>query len=196
MLAHRLFGASFTDRGMRKLLRRLGFSFQRPDRRAIEADAAAQWDWPQRAWTELREQAAAEGARIMFLDQVGVRSDHLSGRTWGRKGRTPLAETSGNRFGVNAMSAISREGQMYFTVFRQSFATEVFIDFLGRVIDTFEGKTRLVVDGHSVHRSKRVREWCLPGPTGSSCTSCRRTPRTSTPTTWSTPISSGTWPTR
>ncbi|MFC3491621.1 IS630 family transposase [Glycomyces rhizosphaerae] len=95
----------------------------------------------------------------MFLDQVGVCSDHLSGRTWGRKGHTPLATTSGNRFGVNAMSAISREGQMYFTVFRQSFTIEVFIDFLERVIGTFEGKTHLVVDGHSVHRSKRVREW-------------------------------------
>lgn len=99
VLARRLFGASFTDRGMRKLLRRSGFSFQRPDRRAIEADATAQWDWAERAWTELCGQAASEGARIMFLDQVGVRSDHLSGRTWGRKGRTPLAATSGREVG-------------------------------------------------------------------------------------------------
>ncbi|MFC3491620.1 helix-turn-helix domain-containing protein [Glycomyces rhizosphaerae] len=38
VLARRLFGAAFTDRGMRKLLRRLGFSFQRPDRRAVEGD--------------------------------------------------------------------------------------------------------------------------------------------------------------
>jgi hypothetical protein len=26
---------------------------------------------------------------VLFADQVGVRSDHLSGRTWGRKGQTP-----------------------------------------------------------------------------------------------------------
>lgn len=159
MLARRPFGALLTDRGMRKLLRRLGFSFQRPDRRAIEADPAAPWEWVERAWTELIKRATAECARVMYFDQVGLRSDHLSGRTWDRKGQTPLAATCGNRFGVNAMSAISREGQMYFTVFRQSFTTEVFIDFLGRVIDTFEGKTHRVLDGHSVHRSKRVREW-------------------------------------
>lgn len=38
VLAERLFGVSFTEQGMGKLLRCMGFSFQRPDKRAIEAD--------------------------------------------------------------------------------------------------------------------------------------------------------------
>ena len=37
-LAERLFGVSFTEQGMGKLLRRMDFSFQRPDKRAIDAD--------------------------------------------------------------------------------------------------------------------------------------------------------------
>jgi hypothetical protein len=74
VLARRLFSVSFTDRGMRKLLRCLEFRCQRPDRRAIEANPAAQWDWAEWAWTELSTRSASEGARIMFLDQVGVRS--------------------------------------------------------------------------------------------------------------------------
>jgi transposase len=158
-LAKRLFGVTFTDRGMRKLLRRLGFSFQRPDRRAVEADPAVLWEWTEQRWTELRKRAAAEKAQIMFLDQVGVRSDHLSGRTWGRRGQTPLLPTSGNRFGLNAMSAIGMTGKLYFTVFREAFSAGVFIEFLDRLLNTVEGKVHLVLDGHSVHRSKRVREW-------------------------------------
>jgi transposase len=159
VLAKRLFGTSFTDRGMRKLLRRLGFSFQRPDRRAVEADPEALRDWTERRWAELRKRASVEEAQIMFLDQVGVRSDHLSGRTWGRRGQTPLLTTSGNRFGLNAMSAISMTGKLYFTVFRGRFNTGVFIEFLDRLLRTAESKVHLVLDGHSVHRSKRVREW-------------------------------------
>jgi transposase len=159
VLAKRLFGVSFTDRGMRKLLRRLGLSFQRPDKRATEADPAALREWTEQRWAELRERAVVEEAQIMFLDQVGVRSDHLSGRTWGRRGQTPLLATSGNRFGLNAMSAIGMNGKLYFTVFREAFSAGVFIAFLDRLLATVEGKVHLVLDGHSVHRSKRVRRW-------------------------------------
>jgi transposase len=159
VLAKALFEVSFTDRGMRKLLRRLGFSYQRPARRAVEADPETLLEWTEQRWVELRKRAAIEEAQIMFLDQVGIRSDHLSGRTWGRRGQTPLLPMSGNRFGLNAMSAISMTGKLYFTVFRESFSAGLFIAFLDRLLATVEGKVHLVLDGHSVHRSKRVREW-------------------------------------
>ncbi|MGW8437810.1 transposase [Nocardiopsis sp. NPDC055879] len=83
----------------------------------------------------------------MFADQVEVRSDHLAGRTWGLSGCTPTTTRSGDRFGVNAMSAISPTGKLYFTA-------PVSIAFLGRLIKHFTAKVHLVVDQYSVHRSK------------------------------------------
>ena len=154
-----LFGTTFTDRGIRKILRRLGLTFQRPDRRAFQADPQAQQEWTEQTWPGLRERARAQGERVMFADQVGVRSDHLAGRTWGLSGRTPTTTRSGNRFGVNAMSAISPTGKLYFTVFEGSFTAPVFLAFLGRLIKHFNTKVHLVVDQHSVHRSKAVRAW-------------------------------------
>ena len=94
----------------------------------------------------------------MFADQVGVRSDHLAGRTWGLKGHTPTTR-AGNRFGVNAMSAISPTGKPYFTVVEHPFTARVFLGFLDRLIKHFTTKVHLVVDQHSVHRSKAVRAW-------------------------------------
>ncbi|MFF0501946.1 winged helix-turn-helix domain-containing protein [Nocardia aobensis] len=44
-LVRRLFGVSYTELCMGKLLRRMGFSFQRPDRRAIEANPEAMAEW-------------------------------------------------------------------------------------------------------------------------------------------------------
>jgi transposase len=60
VLAERLFGASFTEQGMGKLLQRMGFSFQRPDKRAIEADPEAMREWVEETYPALRERARAE----------------------------------------------------------------------------------------------------------------------------------------
>ena len=112
-LVQQLFGTTFTDRGIRKILRRPGLTFQRPDRRAFQADPQTQQQWTEQTWPALRERARAQGERVMFADQVGVRSDHLAGRTWGLQGHTPSTTRSGDRFGVNAMSAISPTGKLY-----------------------------------------------------------------------------------
>ena len=45
---------------------------------------------------DLRERARAQGERVMFADQVGVRSGHLAGRTGGLKGRTPTTIRTGD----------------------------------------------------------------------------------------------------
>lgn len=159
VLAERLFGVSFTEQGMGKLLRRMGFSFQGSDKRAIEADPEAMREWVEETYPALRERARSEGAVVLFGDQVGVRSDQLSGRTWGRKGQTPTTARTGNRFGLSAMSTISTRGDLHFTILRDKFNAEVFIVFLDRLLGQFEEKIHLVVDGHSAHRAKKVAEW-------------------------------------
>ncbi|MFF4407346.1 transposase [Streptomyces sp. NPDC001404] len=58
--------------------------------------------------------AKAENGEVLFADQVGIRSDQVTGRTWGAKGTTPIVRRTGNRFSVNAMSAISTRGRMHF----------------------------------------------------------------------------------
>jgi transposase len=158
-LARRLFGVSYTERGMGKLLRRRGLSFQRPDRRAIEANPEAMAEWVQATYPALVERAEREGAVILFADQVGVRSDHLSGSTWGRVGETPTVARTGKRFSLNAMSAISPRGDMRFTVFAGRFDTTEFLTFCTRLISGYDTKIHLVADGHPVHRSKVAKKW-------------------------------------
>lgn len=85
-LAERLFGVSFTEQGMGKLLRCMGFNFQRLGKRAREADPETMRAWVEETYPALRERARSEGALVLFGDQVRVRSDQLAGRTWGRKG--------------------------------------------------------------------------------------------------------------
>ena len=167
VLAQRLFGVLFTEQGMGKLLRRMGLSFQRPDKRAIEADPEAMRAWVEETYPALRERARSEGAVVLFGDQVGVRSDQLPGRTWARKGQTPVVKRTGNRFGLHSMSTISTRGEVHFTVMKGRFDATVFIAFLDRLL----GPT-----GQRDHRPTRHEG----GPTtesagsGQTCRSCLR----------------------
>jgi len=116
-------------------------------------------EWTETEYPAVRARAEAEEAVIMFADQVRARSDHLSGRTWGAKGQTPVVARTGKRFGLNAMSAISTTGKMYFTIFPGWFDAPTCIAFFAKLIGHFDQKIHLVLDRHSVHRSKAVREW-------------------------------------
>jgi transposase len=104
------------------------------------------------------------GWRVLFADQVGIRSDQVTDRTWCEKGRTPIVRRSGNRFSVNAMSAISTKGRMHFMVFTETFDADVMCRFLDRLAGHFDRKVHLVLDGHSAHRSRKVRAWLADHP--------------------------------
>ncbi|WP_443046635.1 IS630 family transposase [Streptomyces sp. DSM 40750] len=101
---------------------------------------------------------------MLFADQVGIRSDQVTGRTWGAKGCTPVVRRTGNRFSVNAMSAISTKGRMHFMVFTETFDADVMCRFLERLAGHFDRKVHLVLDGHSAHRSRKVRAWVADHP--------------------------------
>ncbi|MEU0103743.1 IS630 family transposase [Streptomyces sp. NPDC006267] len=158
-LIFKLYRVRFTEPGVGKYLRRWGLTFQRPDKRAVEQDPEAVRIWREETWPAIRTRVKAENGEVLFADQVGIRSDQVTGRTWGAKGQAPVVHRTGNRFSVNAMSAISTKGRMHFMVFTESFDAEVMCRFLTRLVGHFDRKVHLVVDRHSAHRSKAVRAW-------------------------------------
>ncbi|WP_406134452.1 IS630 family transposase [Streptomyces zaomyceticus] len=158
-LIFKLYRVRFTEPGVGKYLKRWGLTFQRPDKRAVEQDPEAVRVWCEETWPAIRARAKAEGAEVLFGDQVGIRSDQVTGRTWGEQGQTPVVRRTGNRFSVNAMSAISTKGRMHFMVFTDTFDAQVMCRFLARLVGHFDRKVHLIVDRHSAHRSKAVRAW-------------------------------------
>lgn len=158
-LIFKLYRVRFTEPGVGKYLKRWGLTFQRPDKRAVEQDPETVRVWREETWPAIRAKAKAEKGEVLFADQVGTRSDQVTGRTWGAKGTTPVIRRTGNRFSVNAMSAISTKGRMHFMVFTESFDAKVMCRFLARLVGSFDRKVHLIVDRHSAHRSKAVRAW-------------------------------------
>jgi len=141
-------------------LRGWGFSPQRPQRRALEQNPAAVRRWLAETDPAIRAQARREGGVVVWLDEMGVRSDVAAGRSWAPVGQTPVIKRTGKRFRVNMISAISNAGMLRFRLFTGSFTGRVFIDFLGRLLRDCGGrKVHLIVDGHPVHRAKLVSAW-------------------------------------
>ncbi|MGW2370748.1 IS630 family transposase [Streptomyces sp. NPDC001667] len=62
------------------------------------------------------------------------------------------------------MSAISTKGRMHFMVFTETFDATVMCRFLDRLAGHIQGKVHLVLDGHSAHRSRKVRDWLAAHP--------------------------------
>jgi transposase len=141
-------------------LRRWGFSPQKPQHRALEQNPAAVARWLSEEFPAIRAQARQEGGVVLWLDEMGVRSDAAAGRSWAPIGQTPVIKRTGKRFGVNMLSAISNAGRLRFRLFTGSFNGPVFIDFLGRLLRDCGGrKVHLIVDGHPVHHAKLVSAW-------------------------------------
>lgn len=141
-------------------LRGWGFSPQRPQHRALEQNPAAVRHWLDEEFPAICAQARREGGMVLWLDEMGVRSDAAAGRSWAPIGQTPVIKRTGKRFRVNMLSAISNAGLLRFRLFTGSFTGPVFIDFLRRLLRDCAGrKVHLIVDGHPVHRAKLVSAW-------------------------------------
>jgi transposase len=142
-----------------RYLKRWGFTPQKPARRAYEQNPENLQRWLAEEYPTIRRQATQERAAIYWGDEMGVRSDHQAGRSYGLKGRTPVAPFPGKRFSCNVLSAISGRGSLRFMVVKEQFTSKVFLTFLKRLVKSSPQKVYLIVDQHPVHRSKRVQKW-------------------------------------
>lgn len=157
-LIRREFKVRLSEVSVGRLLRKLGLSPQKPVRRSYQQDQAKVVEWMAKQFPEIKEMAKKENAEIYFGDESAVRSDYHSGCTWAPKGKTPVVTTTGARFKVNLISAISPRGKLRFMATEQKVTAEVFCDFLNRLIEGAQRPIFLIIDNHPVHRSKKVKE--------------------------------------
>jgi transposase len=158
-LIHRRFGVKLAVRTVGNYLRSWGMSPQKPQRRAFEQNPEAVRRWLTEEFPKIKARAKREGGVVLWLDEMGVRSDHAAGTSWAPVGKTPTVRRTGKRFAVNMISAISNTGALRFRLFQDRFNAALFLDFLGRLIRHERRKIHLILDGHPVHRAKVVRRW-------------------------------------
>jgi transposase len=154
------YGLDLPLRTLTDYLKRWGFTPQKPLKVAYQRSPQKVKAWLEEEYPAIQAQAKAQKGVIYWGDEMGLRSDHQSGRSFSPKGKTPAIHTTGNRFGCNMISAVSNLGKLYFSVFEGSCVVTVFLDFLKRLVKQNKGrKVFFIVDGHPVHKAKAVQEW-------------------------------------
>jgi len=158
-LIEQRFGIRLSIWTVGRYLARWGFTPQKPARRAFEQNSEEVRRWLEEDYPAIRKQAKREKARIHWGDEMRLRSDHAAGRSYGRRGRTPVIPGTGARFGCNMVSAITNRGRLNFMVFKRRFRADVLLGFLKRLVRQVRRKVFLILDRHPVHRARKVQGW-------------------------------------
>src|ERR1035437_575525 len=148
-----------------RLLKQLGLTCQRPLFRTMEQDPERVRRWRAQEYPAIREQARKRDAAIWFVNEAEVRSDGHAGTTWGIKGQTSEAHSTGQRSSVNMISAVSTHGCQCFMATEGRVNGLVFTKFLKRFMYLYKTPWRtfwpvfLILDGGSHHLSRPVKDY-------------------------------------
>jgi len=152
------FNISLSQVSVGRLLAQLGISCQKPLHRALERDEALVQQWLKRDYPKIKAQALREKAEIYFGDAAHMRSDHHAGRTWGKKGETPVVSSTGARYRMSLISAVTARGHMRFMIKEKGGVNAgVFIEFLRRLMVGRKRKIFLIVDRGPAHIAKKTK---------------------------------------
>jgi transposase len=156
-LIQQRFSVRLSKASVCRLLNQLGLTPQRPVWRAYQQKPEEVQRWLQQEYPRIRQLARRLKAKIFFGDEAGVRSDHHAGTTWAAKGQTPVVSSTGARFGMNMISAVSAQGEFRFMIVPGRVNAGAFINFIKRLLVGADEMIFLVVDGHPAHKAKRVK---------------------------------------
>lgn len=157
-LIERRYGIKLSVVSVGRLLKKVGLSCQKPLTKAFQQDPVIVRQWIEEDYPKIKQLAKQEKAEIYFEDEAGVRSDYHSGKTWGIRGETPVVKTTGARFSLNMISAITSKGKMKFMTHSGKVNASVFCEFLKRLMHNVTNAIFLILDGHPVHRSSKVKK--------------------------------------
>lgn len=153
------FGIAISEKTAGRYLKEWGFTAQKPARRAYQQDQEAVERWLKEEYPAIQAEAKREKAQIHWLDESGMRSDHTVGTSFSPRGKTPVVKVTGKRFGCSMISAITNQGKLAFMIYHERFTSQMLIKFMRRLLRQNTEKIFLILDNHSVHRSKAVKAW-------------------------------------
>jgi len=135
-------------------------TFKKPEYRWSEADKEKQDLWIKKTIPAIRGFVKRHDAMLYFLDESTIQLTPSKGRTWGPRGKTSIVERSGKRGRVCAISAISPNSSLIFSLQHETFKTQGVINFLKQIMGNHKKrKIAIVLDNARPHTSKLMKEF-------------------------------------
>lgn len=158
------FGVSFHPEHVRKILkRRLGWTSQKPKRKARERNDKEVERWKGDELPRILRQAFTRQAHIVFLDESGFQLTPSVRRTFAPRGQTPVLECWDRHDRISAISCITlsplvgRPG-LYFELLpvNHTVHAEEVVAFLKELRRQLRGPFTVVWDRHGIHSKAHV----------------------------------------
>jgi len=130
---------------------------QKPLQRAYQRDPEAIEAWRRERFPAIARQAKASGDEVYFWDESGFRADTVHGKTWGKKGQTPVVQRPGQRQSISAASAVNARGAFWYCTYHGALTAELFVSLLRRMMRRRSKPVHLVVDGLPAHKTALVK---------------------------------------
>jgi len=163
-LLERKFDIHLSDRQVLRILHRMKWSLQKPEHQAIQRDEAAITRWRTKRWPYLKRYAHRKHSLILFIDETGVYLLPSLVRTWTPVGETPHLPEVLTHDHVSIISAVSRQGDVYYFQYPKPFNSDAVIAFLAAVHRRLPAQKVLVIwDGAPIHRSQAIKQYLADG---------------------------------
>jgi transposase len=158
-LIEQRYGVKYAMQSLSVLLKRWGFTPQRPIKKAYEQNPQAVKTWLDKTYPSIEKRAISEKAEIFWGDESAVKPEAHNRRSFAPKGQTPVIRQPAQRFHSSFISAISKQGKLHWMGLSKPLDADLFIDFLKRLIKNRKRKIFLILDNLKVHHCQKVKDW-------------------------------------
>jgi transposase len=160
----RHWGISYHPGHVWKILIGLGWSCQKPERRAIQRNPWKIRQWKQRDWPRIKKTRRLR-AHLVFLDESGFMLIPPVLRTWAPVGRTPVLRHSYRRerlsvIGGLSMSPARQQLGLYFQIYPWNVTAVEIVQYFAELLRHLRGQVVVLLDGGSIHRDRKVVQFC------------------------------------
>jgi transposase len=142
-----------------RYMKKLGFTPQKPIKRAYEQNPKAVKKWLNKTYPEIAKKATREGAEIYWLDETKLSSYSSYLRGFSPKGKTPIIRMKAKRMSLNIISSISKLGKMRFNIYEGSINIKILTEFTNRLLKNVPKKIFIIMDNLALHHSLKFKDW-------------------------------------
>ena len=158
-LIEKKFGIRLGLTAVGELLAKLELTPQKPLQRAYQRDPEAIEKWRQEHFPKIARLAKVSGGEVYFWDESGFRADTVHGKTWGRKGQTPVVQRPGQRQTISAASAVNARGGFWYCTYNGGLNAGLFVTLLRKMMRRRTKPVHLVLDGLPAHKTMLVKDY-------------------------------------
>jgi len=164
-LIERTFHVRYHRDHVGRLMHALGWSYQKPERRALQRDEEAIEEWKRKKWPQIKKKAKRLGAHLVFVDESGFLLIPPVRKTWAPRGRTPIHRHHQRRTRISVISGVSvspkrKRVGLYFQLHDKNIHQAQVCEFLRHLLRHLRGHVIVLWDNGSFHKGEPIRELC------------------------------------